>query len=441
MKKPDHQVDHVVEAIMLARMYAISRLRPYYATAIFRMVPVATRMIPTLGVDKWWRLYYNPDLVERLPVEQLATILVHEVDHLLRDHAGRCERNGWKHEHFNLAGDCEINDDLLREEEAYLPDWVISPKTYGLPDNLLAEEYYELIPAQASQGGGGDDFEIDGDESSCDGQQTGSRKKGHTCGSGAHGKKEEHELGSPNPDQRGIGEKEGDLVRKKIAEDVMDHASKAPGSVPAGLLRWAEAVLSPQVPWEKELAGAIRGKWARAAGMSDYSFSRPNRRQSVMGDFILPSLVDPTPNVAFCIDTSGSMQKEQLAIALAEAKSVLRMLGGEERLTVLCVDSMVHTTEKVFDPRQIQLSGGGGTDMGAGILEAAMLRPKPDFIIVMTDGYTPWPSEEPLGAKVIVVLIPDSRGFVGDGPSGWGRTISVKQPGETQHGLRLVSAE
>ncbi len=430
MNSPDHQIDQVVEALMLARMYAVSRLRPYYATAIFRMVPVATRMIPTLGVDKWWRLYYNPDLVEQLSVMQLATILIHEVDHLLRDHAGRCERNGWKHEHFNLAGDCEINDDLLREDAAELPEWVISPKTFGLPDKLLAEEYYKLIPGSASSGGGIPGVVGPPGSEGTDG-------KGHTCGSGAHGKKEEHELGDPNGEQRGIGEKEGELVRKKVAEDVLEHANKQPGSVPGGLLRWAEAVLNPQVPWEKELAGAIRGKWARAAGMSDYSFERPNRRQSVLRDFVLPSLVDPTPNVAFCVDTSGSMQEEQLTLALTEAKGVLQTLGGEERLTVISVDCMVHTVEKVFDPRQIQLSGGGGTDMGAGIRAALALRPKPDFIIVMTDGFTPWPHAAPAGAKVIVVLVPDNRGLVGEGPKGWGRTISLKPRGKSSARARL----
>lgn len=435
MNSPDHKVDEVVEALMLARMYAVSRLRPYYATAIFRMVPVATRMIPTLGVDKWWRLYYNPDLVEQLSVQQLASVLIHEVDHLLRDHAGRCEQNGWKHEHFNLAGDCEINDDLLREDAAELPEWVISPKTFGLPDGLLAEEYYKLIPASASSGAG-----IPGAVSLPGDETTQGQGKGHTCGSGAHGKKEEHELGNPNAEQRGIGEKEGELVRKKVAEDVLEHAQKQPGSVPGGLLRWAEEILNPQVPWEKELAGAIRGKWARAAGMSDYSFSRPNRRQSVMRDFILPSLVDPTPNVAFCIDTSGSMQKEQLGLALAEAKGVLLTLGGEERLTVISVDCMVHTVEKVFDPKHIQLSGGGGTDMGAGIREALRLRPKPDFIIVMTDGFTPWPHVAPSSAKVIVVLIPDVRGAIGEGPKGWGRTISLQPRGSSKTRLRLRHA-
>ena len=45
--------------------------------------------------------------------------------------------------------------------------------------------------------------------------------------------------------------------------------------------------------------------------------------------------------------------------------------------------------------RDVELLGGGGTDMGAGLAKAAELRPRPDLIIVLTDGYTPWPSAPP----------------------------------------------
>jgi len=37
----------------------------------------------------------------------------------------------------------------------------------------------------------------------------------------------------------------------------------------------------------------------------------------------------------------------------------------------------------------VKLLGGGGTDMGAGLARAAELRPKPDIIVVLTDGTLP----------------------------------------------------
>jgi len=59
----------------------------------------------------------------------------------------------------------------------------------------------------------------------------------------------------------------------------------------------------------------------------------------------------------------------------------------------------------VTSARQINLVGGGGTDMGAGLVAAAKLRPRPSVIVILTDGMTPWPLEAPKGMQVVVGLI------------------------------------
>jgi hypothetical protein len=43
--------------------------------------------------------------------------------------------------------------------------------------------------------------------------------------------------------------------------------------------------------------------------------------------------------------------------------------------------------------------------MGAGLAAAAELRPRPDVIVVLTDGYTPWPARPPAGTRVVVGLL------------------------------------
>ena len=43
--------------------------------------------------------------------------------------------------------------------------------------------------------------------------------------------------------------------------------------------------------------------------------------------------------------------------------------------------------------------------MGEGIAQALALRPRPSIVVVLTDGFTPWPAEAPARAKVIVGLI------------------------------------
>jgi hypothetical protein len=75
----------------------------------------------------------------------------------------------------------------------------------------------------------------------------------------------------------------------------------------------------------------------------------------------------------------------------------------------------------VTSARQVQLTGGGGTDMGAGIAAACALRPRPAVTVVLTDGYTPWPSQPPKGTRVVA-------GLLGEGAPeapGWARTVRI----------------
>jgi len=92
-------------------------------------------------------------------------------------------------------------------------------------------------------------------------------------------------------------------------------------------------------------------------------------------------------------------------------------------VSVLAVDTRVHAARRVSRASQVRLAGGGGTDMGAGISAAAALRPRPSVVIVLTDGYTPWPPAPPAGIRVIVGLLarPDRP------PPPWARVILLQE--------------
>jgi len=53
----------------------------------------------------------------------------------------------------------------------------------------------------------------------------------------------------------------------------------------------------------------------------------------------------------------------------------------------------------------LRLQGGGGTDMGVGIAAAGQLRPTPKIIVVLTDGFTPWPDTLPKGVESMIVCL------------------------------------
>ena len=114
------------------------------------------------------------------------------------------------------------------------------------------------------------------------------------------------------------------------------------------------------------------------SGMVDYSYRRPSRRAESTPSVIMPTLERPVPDVAIVCDTSGSMTGTLLARVLSEVEALLQRVGLRgTKVRVLSCDAQVHTVKRVSRASQIDLLGGGGTDMGEGITQALALRPRP----------------------------------------------------------------
>ena len=115
IRRSDQQADGYSRALQAARVRAAYQ-RSYFAPALFSLIPVGTDLVDSMAVDAHWRLYYNDGWLARHTVEENATLLIHEVRHLLRDHEARKKAAGiTDHRRWNTAGDCEINDDLHAE--------------------------------------------------------------------------------------------------------------------------------------------------------------------------------------------------------------------------------------------------------------------------------------------------------------------------------------
>ena len=376
-----------IEGLAAARLWAATKF-PYLATGVFGAQVIADRGSGTVSVDESWRMHADPEVTADWTPAQLGSVLIHHVCHLLRTHGERAQGTGVRPDEaadWIRAADAEINDDLV-PAGLELPGHPVLPRDLRAEDGLLAEQYFDRIRRHAAR--------------TADNQaRSGSWLD---CGSGADG--------IPRPDQGdgGLPRWQADLLRRQVAQDVIAHG-KQPGTVPAGLLRWAEEVLSPKVNWRAVLAAELRRAVAEVSGAVDYSYRRPSRRSAVAGPVVLPALRRPVPEVAVVCDTSGSMTEDLLAMVLAEVEGLLRALGLARQVRVLACDTAVAPAQRVSSARQVELIGGGGTDMGAGIGAAAALRPRPAVTVVLTDGYTPWPAAAPKGMRVVVGLLGEAR--------------------------------
>jgi predicted metal-dependent peptidase len=394
---PSPELRHKMAA---ARLWAAQRF-PYLASVLFASPVVLRPGHGTVSADRHWRLYVDPDRAVGWPVEVLGSLFVIQANHLLREHAERAEALGVAESdigHWNDAADAEINDDLadiLRLPEG---DKVVLPDDFGMQRGRLAEEYFEQVRVESRE------------------------RESPDRGSGTHGRPQPGEEPAPSDGEQetpGVSSSNADLLRRQAASEIAAEHRRA-GNVPAGLVRWAEARLRSKVDWRRTLAAEIRRCISDVRGQVDYSYRKPSRRSGATPQVVLPALRRPQPEVVVVCDTSASMGDERLEQVLTEVEALLRSVGVGG-LAVLSVDTEVQRARRVQQASQVELVGGGGTDMGAGITAALQRRPRPDVIVVLTDGETPWPPAAPRGVRIVVGLM----GRRAPAAPAWARSVRI----------------
>lgn len=415
-------------------------------------------------------------------LDEIVSDWIHEAGHLLYAHAERwaeLREPGNRHPVYNAAGDARINANNAEMNVVVLPTDVtyqsLGQQGYTVDREWTTEQtYFALVDqirqntppcpvhgsdsnnddAQAQDDGHGDSSTGDsdtGDSAGQDGQDptpsatnsgdgdSGDGKgssctcapstpddfAGQDCGSGAGGAQRPWELPLGDGQADGsIDPGRADLIRDLAAKEIAE-ASKSRGSVPGDMARWANNRLKPAVDWRKELRSVVSRHLGMQAGKTDYSYGRLPRRR--IPNVITPGMVQSRPPaVAVVVDTSGSMSTDDIDQAVADLAGLLRAITGSAvPLRVLPCDAAIGQVQNLTTVKNLQLTGGGGTDMGAGIHAAASLRPTPDVIVTLTDGYTGWPAAPdpaaPSALYVAVILNSDEAEHVPD----FMRTITI----------------
>lgn len=358
---------------LTAAKYKLLAEFPYFSSILYNMISVPKEGLGTTSVDAQWKLYYDPAVIEEYDTVALSAFLAHEVEHCLRGHFDRCGSR--EHKLFNLAGDMEINDsyDLILK---HLPKkYLRLADEINQPRGLTAEEYYEHIEKLAEQ------------------KLQGMPTPG--CG-GCSGNPEPHESPSDTGEhgEEGKGSFDQQLVRTQVAKDIQQH-----GNAPAHLQKWANEFLNPTIPWEKELRAIINNAIARAMNPTDFTYRRPQRK--FIDDFVFPRTIGYQPTIGVWVDTSGSMYcSNRFEKAATELKGLLK----GRKLLIATGDTELATFQKdITDIKKVNFTGGGGTDVEAGITQLyEKAKGGIDIMIVITDMETSWGSRIPPIKTIIV---------------------------------------
>ena len=332
---------------------------PFFATLVLSTPWKERKDIPTAATDGKV-MYFNREFMDSLEnVEQIQFVLAHESAHVMFEH---CFRRGNRDPLlYNIAADYAIN-------------WILSqsgfemPRQNGKPIGLLDEQYkdmtaeqiYDKLLQEGKKGGG----------------------KGGKDGDGGVMAGDVLDPGEMSAEDQAKASRE---VRQKIAQAV--NVARLAGKIPGGLERYIDEIMNPSVPWYDYLR-----EYMTATAADDESWARRNRRYT---DYVFPSRHSERMGpIIFIGDTSGSIRSEELAKVAAEVGYCAETVKPEQ-VRLVWADTRV-AGEQVFEcgePIKIDPKGGGGTDMQVPLRYVEQY--DPIVVVLMTDGYTPWPSDTP----------------------------------------------
>jgi predicted metal-dependent peptidase len=391
--------------LMAGRIVAQNRW-PYLSGVLFALKPVEVpkEEVPTLAVDSGWRLYYSKEFVTTYPVEVIATGLLHEAMHCVLDHMGRFEaiaRNqNSSSQVWNFCGDAHINKAL---DEAGMPWGEFTPvrfeqlEKYGVrPENSTELAHNKIVEYLKNNN---ESLEPPSD-----------------CGSAAGGERRSYEAEDKDKNTPAMPGSDRESVKDVLAIDI-NRRKQAGEEVGEQMLKWASDRLNPTVDWRKQLGHSLRGSYAVASGKKDYSYGKPSRKQGAVDEagmnVLLPSLRNPTPpNIAIVVDTSGSITRAELDRYATELFGILKSVGSSSKVEVVGCDTKVtgpFRVRKASDIADLDLKGGGGTDLRVGI-DFAIRNLRSEIIVIATDGETPWHSKCPNSSKTYIGLFTTENG-------------------------------
>lgn len=391
--------------------------------------------LPLIEADPGWcettatdarALYYNPAYIESLNLDQTKFVLAHEALHCGLLHFNR--RQHRDKPRWDVACDYAINPLLVADGLTPPPQALVSD-AYA---HMTAEEIYPYVPHNTDQRPLDQHiYDAEGPPHDAD-RGRGASRPGESPAppsdappqntppeapppaaleSGPDGGAPRSGAGRPPP----LTSAEGDALGMQWQQRLGGAAQQAQqaGRLGPSMARLVDHLLQPQLPWRTLLA-----RYMTSTARTDYSFARPSRRE---GPAILPSLHQASTDIVVIIDTSGSVDEDELNAFVAEVNAIKGQINA--RVSVhACDDHLAEDGPWVFESwEEILLpetmEGGGGTRFTPAFDWAEQREPRPDVLVYFTDANGEFPAREPSFPVLWLVK--------GKGKVPWGQRIQL----------------
>ena len=359
-------------------------------------------------------IYWCPEFLEKLDETETEFVLLHEILHVALEH---CFRQGNRQDkRFNIACDIVVNDTILEETDIQLPNLSLAGQTIWsrAPNGRSGTEYsveevYDMLPPMPEEPlamFSDDHSKWPGAGDSDDNFLESDRENGNSDNSGQWQNDKENET---------TFLKNCWLDRMIQAAVTVERHERGRGILPGMAKRLLDKLRKPKINWKALLYNFIRQE------ISDYSFTQPDRRFQD-NPVLLPGWYETSDKIDIwiAVDTSGSIDDKQLSVAFSEIMGAVQSFGQSVWLSFFdaAITKPVRCSRETMP--QIQPVGGGGTDFYPIFfyLEENKNSFTPDCIVIMTDGYAPFPPEK-LARGIPVLWLLNNN----DSKPPWGRIV------------------
>lgn len=361
---------------------------PFFATLMMMTPHVMDCSIPT-ACTNMISIRYNPKFLEGLPsIEMVMFVIVHEMGHIFLKHG---MRRGLRDPHlWNIACDHAIN---LMLDAAGFTLW---PKCHADPQyiGMSAEAIYEQLvkdeaqkpkqpQQQPQQPGSGSGSGQPGQGQPSPGSAPPPQGPYSHLPSDPLGDDVQEPAGPGNQQARDEAERE---VNQRVARAAA--VARMAGKMPGEIERLLGDYFDPPLRWQD-----IFSEYMLRLVNDDESWNRRNRR---FGDIYLPGRKSTRMGEVVVIgDTSGSMGEDVFGMIAVQLNEICESCKPE-RVRVIWADDKDCNLEEIFEPDDeilLHPKGGGGTDMRKPLRFVEQY--DPDVVLLITDGWTPWPKDTP----------------------------------------------
>lgn len=405
MALSEDKINGYIKRLLLSRMRILCN-HGFYGLLLMHMTYAVSEKVETACTDGV-RITFGTDFLDILTDSELDFVMMHEILHVVLQHCLRGEVDN--PEAYNIAADIVVNSNILLENN--MKESSITLGKYGIamhvaPDGkegyeYTAEQVYAMLPKISDKKGK--------DKGNGNGAVDGRAQKGNCRGD------ESESTGTLWDDHSQWGKyAEGDTlcdVWVKRFEDAAEaieirDPSNTRGLLPAFAQRILKKLKEPQTDWHTILNDFIQEE------VVDYSFAPPDRRFDD-GPFFLPDFngtEDVVKDILFMIDTSWSMSDDMITAAYTEVKGAIDQFDGKLKGWLGFFDASIVEPQPFKDEEEFKIIkpyGGGGTDFQIVFKYVMnhMNEKLPASIIILTDGYAPFPQEQLAGGIPVLWLL------------------------------------